>query len=225
MNYCKRCETEIKDGEILCEQCKKHQFHFGESIQQNIIIQTDNKPSVEEEEKKEIIAEETVEENVEIEEPPREETEYEKYKKINYIPDKPEEYISLELPGGHDSIENPFLEIKKMFSEFKNSFSGKRKFQVKKAQFTKGDFISAFVMLGSIVGIGILIFISLNIVYDIVSDKKTEINEEIIEVFVDENAPYYHYLDCEHIIDGKRYVKLEEYIAKELGYIRCKKGD
>ena len=130
-----------------------------------------------------------------------------------------EEYIPVSLPGNVQ--EKKITDFKTTLKNIKNKWEDSVKLEP--ITIDKKDLKVSIISIVVIIIIGILIYISGTLVYEKYIKKEPIVNNEIITVYIDEDMPYYHYENCQHLKDGKRYIKLEEEIAKQLGYILCNK--
>lgn len=213
MNKCKKCGVEIPEEFEYCRNCLENKTSFSFSIKEK---PKEENPILQDNEEIEQEIEEDIKDYT-----PTEETEYEKYKKINYVPDKDYGYISLNLPGGDEKKKE--IPIKQDIQKFFQKITKKKA----EKPYSAEDWVTTLIMLGVVILFCILIALSSYFVYSIIHKEEKVSDDNTIQVYVDEKTKYYHYKDCIHYEDSKRYVLLEEYIAQELGYSSCRnvKGD
>lgn len=129
-----------------------------------------------------------------------------------------EDYIPVSLPGNVEEKKN--VDFKTTLKQLKDKFENNIKLEP--ITVDKKDLKVSIVSFIVIIAICILIYLSGTLVYERYIKKEEEVVNEIINVYVDEDMPYYHYENCQHLKKDKRYIKLEEDIAKQLGYTICK---
>ena len=128
-----------------------------------------------------------------------------------------DECLPVSLPGNTE--EKTTVDFKTTLKKFKEKF--KENIQLEPITVDKKDLKISIISIVVIIIIGILIYLSGILVYERYVKKADAVMTDIIIVYVDEDMPYYHYENCQHLKKDKRYIKLEEDVAKQLGYIIC----